>query len=305
MPNDSPFPLIDVSNWDIVEEEPSGATPKLWLEEPNTKPEVHWLFKAVTVKNGHVHGEDWAEKAASHLAAYLAVPCAAVELATWNGFDGSISRNLRPESSDMQPGRVQLEKCEAPGYVHHSKGKDHPGHSLENIRTALQGASPPPDCALPFDGSAFDVFAGYVLLDAWIANQDRHDHNWSVLIPTTASPGLTRLSGSYDHGSSLGFGVRDARCAEMLATDDGVEIWCRRGRALRFEGRPGLIDAAQLALSLASPLARAYWPEQIRRVQQNYVLGLMGRIPRMSDGQRRFAIKLLEVNRRRLLDVCT
>jgi hypothetical protein len=29
---------------------------------------------------------------------------------------------------------------------------------------------------LPFDASAFDVFAGYMVFDAWIANQDRHDN---------------------------------------------------------------------------------------------------------------------------------
>jgi hypothetical protein len=37
------------------------------------------------------------------------------------------------------------------------------------------GALPPPACDLPFRATAFDVFAGYVLFDAWIANQDRHE----------------------------------------------------------------------------------------------------------------------------------
>jgi hypothetical protein len=191
--SDDPFPIIDVTDWVIVEEEPSGATPKLWLAEPETDPEVHWLFKSVTVKDNHIHGEDWAEKAASHLGAYLTIPCATVELGRWNAFDGCISRSLRPVSCQMQPGRAQLEKRNAPGYVHHSKGKDHPGHTLDNIKAVLSGAFPPPGCALPFDGSAFDVFAGYVLFDAWIANQDRHDHNWSVLIPGTATPGRVNL----------------------------------------------------------------------------------------------------------------
>jgi hypothetical protein len=55
-----------------------------------------------------------------------------------------------------------------PGYVHQPGRKGgHPGHSLENVR------------AVPT--TAFDVFAGWPTLDAWIANTDRHDNNWSVL----------------------------------------------------------------------------------------------------------------------------
>lgn len=304
MPSDDPFPIIDVTGWVIVEEETSGDTPKLWLAEPGTEPEVLWLFKAVTVKDGHVHGEDWAEKAASHLGRYLTIPCATVELAQWNDFDGCISRSLRPEDCQMQPGRAQLEKHNAPGYVHRSKGRDHPGHTLDNIKAVLSGALPPPGCALPFDGSAFDVFAGYVLFDAWIANQDRHDNNWSVLMPGTATRGATRLSGSYDHGSSLGFSVLDAKCEDVLATREGIERWCARGRASRLEGGPSLVDAAREALELASPEARAHWPKQLRLISVDDVRLLLDRIPRMSDAQRRFAGKLLEVNRRRLLDVC-
>jgi hypothetical protein len=304
VPCDDPFPIIDVTGWVIVEEETSGATPKLWLAEPGSDPEVRWLFKAVTVKNDHVHGEDWAEKAASHLGVNLGIPCATVELARWNAFDGSISRNLRPRAFQLQPGQALLEKRNAPGYAHRSRGKDHPGHTLDNIKAVLSDASAPPDCAVPFDGSAFDVFAGYVLFDAWIANQDRHDHNWSVLIPGTATPGTIRLSGSYDHGSSLGFGVPDAKCEEMLGVQGGIERWCARGQARRLEGRPNLVDAARKALELASPDAHVHWTGQLRRIVDDDVRRLMDRIPRMSEAQRSFTVKLLEVNRRRLLDVC-
>ena len=29
--------------------------------------------------------------------------------------------------------------------------------------------------------SALEVFVGYVMLDAWISNQDRHHENWGAL----------------------------------------------------------------------------------------------------------------------------
>jgi len=302
VPEESPFPVIDVTAWEITNVETSGAEVKFWLEEPDTK--RHWLFKSVTVKDGHVYGEDWAEKAASHLAGLIGIPCARIELALWGEFAGSISLNLRPAPYQMQPGQVVLETAHAPGYVHHSKGKLHPGHSLANIRDVLSGAMPPPGCELPFDASAFDVFAGFLLLDAWIANQDRHDNNWSVLSPITAAAGPTRLSGSYDHASSLAFNELDTKRETLLGQPESVARWCARGRANRFEGRPKLAAAAATALQLASPEAREYWPEQLRRVSDEDVWHVLTRVPRMSEPARMFAAKLLEVNRMGVLNAC-
>ena len=102
MREELPFPVIDVTAWDVTDEETSGAEAKFWLEEPGTR--VRWLLKSVTVKAGHVHGEDWAEKAASHLGRLLGVPCARVELAVWREDPGCISKSLRPRSYQMQPG---------------------------------------------------------------------------------------------------------------------------------------------------------------------------------------------------------
>jgi HipA-like C-terminal domain len=302
VPEEPPFPIIDVTDWEITNVETSGAEAKFWLEEPDT--ERHWLFKSVTIKNGHVHGEDWAEKAASHLGRLMGIPCAQVELAVRGEAVGSISANLRPALYQMQPGQVVLESCRAPGYVHHSRGKLHPGHSLENIRDALAGAMAPPSSEVPFNASAFDIFAGYVLFDAWIANQDRHDNNWSVLIPITATAGPMLLSGSYDHARSLAFNEQDIRRETLLNQSDGVAGWCARGKANRFEGRPKLAEAATTALRLASTEAREYWPEQLRRVSDGDARQVLSRVPRMSDVARMFATKLLEANRMGVLNAC-
>jgi len=297
-----PFPVTDVTGWEIVSEETSGAEAKFWLEDPGTG--QRWLFKSVTIKNDHVHGEDWAEKAASHLAHLLGIPCAEVEMAVREGEKGSIVANLRPASYQMQPGQVVLESCDAPGYIHRNKGKDHPGHTLENIRDALREDRPPPGCTPPFDASAFDVFAGYVLFDAWIANQDRHDNNWSVLTPITATDSPRLLSGSYDHASSLAFGEPDSKRQMLLSRPDGVATWCARGKASRFEGRPKLAEAAYTALQLASPEAREYWLEQLRHVSGADVTYVLNRVPRMSEAARTFAAKLLELNRMGVLNAC-
>jgi hypothetical protein len=304
---DAPFPVIDVSEWDIVADEPSGDEAKYWLLRPGT--EERWLFKAVTIKNGHVHGEDWAEKAVAHLAGLLGVPCAKVEMASFQGTQGCMSADLRLAGHELQPGQLLLEQCQAPGYVHQRGGRSHPGHSLDNIRMALDGALPPPGCELPFTATAFDVFAGYLVLDAWVANRDRHDNNWAVLRPIVMSAEPVRLCGSYDHASSLGFNVTDEERSRRLAELGGLARWCKRGYADRFEQEPGqrrltLVDLAARALNRCSAAAREHWLRQLGQIQDEDVGRILTRVPGMSGPARSFASKVLDVNRRRVLDAC-
>jgi hypothetical protein len=303
---EDPFPIIDVSSWEVVDIETSGAEEKYWLAKPGTG--ERWLFKSITIKGKIRNGEDWAEKSVAHLGALLGIPCAVIEMATRNGAPGCVGADLRPASYQLQPGRVLLEERQVPGYVH-QMGKTHPGHSVENIQTALAGAAPPPGGGLPFDATAFDVFAGFLVLDAWVANMDRHDHNWAVLSPTTASGGALRLCGSYDHGNSLGFNVTEAKRQGRLADRAAMERWCLRGTAQRFECRPdggrlSLVELAVKALRLTSPTARVHWPQQVSKVDQAQVLEILARVPRMSDAARSFAMSVLDINRRRILDAC-
>jgi hypothetical protein len=298
------FTVVDVSGWTVAVNETVGVEAKYWVEEPDTC--TGWLFKSVTVKNGHVHGEDWAEKAVSELARLIGAPCARVELAVRCGKSGCISADLRPSGYELQHGQVLLEERQALGYSH-GTGKVHPGHTIENIRLVLQDALAPPWPELEFEASAYDVFAGYLMLDAWVANRDRHDNNWAVLRPVVASGEPLRLCGSYDHAGGLGFNLTEER---LLIELQRVTTWCRKGTAWRFDPGPAakeiptLVDLAARALRVASPEARQYWPERLGEIDNDLVLALLERVPRMSDLARTFAGKVLEVNRRRILDAC-
>jgi len=84
-----PYPVADVSGWDVVADETSGAEEKYWLQAPGT--DLRWLFKATTIRGDHVYGEDWAEKCVSELSGLLGVPCARIELAARDGKRGCIS----------------------------------------------------------------------------------------------------------------------------------------------------------------------------------------------------------------------
>ena len=126
-----PFDEVDVSSWEVVRVETSGRDEKYWLRDPDT--EEDWLFKAVTVREGHVHGEDWAEKAVSHLADLVGIPHARIELARRDGKQGLIGLNLTPRSFELQEGRVLLQRF--PEYVYRpGRGGKHPGHSLRKSK---------------------------------------------------------------------------------------------------------------------------------------------------------------------------
>ena len=303
-----------MSSWEVDREETSGAEPKWWLREPDA--EDAWLFKTVTVKGDHVHGEDWAEVAASHLAGLVRIPAARVALATRLDratrvrMQGSISLNLAPKYFELQEGRLLLE-LSVPGYVHQSgRAGGHPGHSLENVRQILNDADPPPGCMLPFAATAWDVFAGYLMFDAWIANTDRHDNNWSILRHATEQDRPIYLCGSYDHASSLGFGELDHKRAGRLASEVQMRRWCERGLAFCFEHEPGepvptLVDTARRALEMATPSARAHWLDRLEAVRNADIREILFGITGMSAPARNFAVSVLEINRRRVLDACS
>ena len=297
------FRYISVQDWEYVNSETSGRREKYWLRDPATGHD--WLFKPVTIKDGVVYGEAWAEKIASHLGALLGIPCAEVELAFRDSIAGSMAANLKPEPGrwELQEGAVLLTRFE--DFVPHvgKKGR-HPGHTVEHIAEALQGAMSPPGWDIPFPATGFDVLAGYLTFDAWIANSDRHEQNWAVL----RAGSELYLCGSYDHSSSMGWNVSDTQRAECLADPGRLERWCERGRALCFDRSAGsvlsLVDVAARALGLASGQARAHWLGRLEQLTGPVVAEVVNRTPGMSEVARTFAVSVLETNRGRLLNAC-
>ena len=303
------FAVIDVSDWEVDADEPAGQDEKQWLIEPAT--EEKWLFKPPVEKNGFRQGEDWSEKVSSHLAQLLSVPCADVELAERHGRPGSISRNLRAEGWEMQSGSLLLAAM-IPGYRPGSLNvKGRPGHSLENIAGALADAAVPLDANVPDSFGAFDVFAGYLVLDAWIANRDRHDENWSILLPLPPQDADEpyRLCGSYDQAGGLGYNVQEEVAKRRLAEPAGVRRWVEKGTAYRFQHDPDqpaptLVELADRALSMAGPGTRAYWTGKLAAVTSGQMEDLVTSVPELSEPCRNFAREVLTINQERMLDVC-
>ena len=174
------FRILQVDSETAEAVETLGTKPKLWFDNRRI------LFKA----EARGTGEDWAETIASHLCELLGLPHVHYDLAeecSGGSFvrRGVVCENCVPDSECLVLGN-QLLLARDPAYpAHHEqkyKVREHTVDAVVEIvrhLASLAGqwmADVPPGIQ-----TALDVFVGYVLLDAWIANQDRHHENWGAI----------------------------------------------------------------------------------------------------------------------------
>lgn len=250
---------------------------------------------------GRRQGEDWAEKVAAELASLMGLPAATVSMAVRETVPGCLSRDLKPDVGwQMQTGAVLISEVDPRLTV---RGKDRLGHNLDNIAQVLETAAVPIGLGLPSLPSslrAFDVFCGFLMFDAWIANLDRHEENWSVL---QAPTGRQHLAPSYDHGNSLGFNLLDNKRAAILRGNPSLEQWAAKATATRFEqGKHlSLVDHAESAVTRAQKGTGSFWRARIASVTPTALETVVNAAPEMSELARTFCLRLLDVNRERLL----
>jgi hypothetical protein len=301
---------LDVSSWEVLQLEARGGPANQWLRQPDNG---LWLYKPTRTNkiNGHLQGEDWAEKAVEQLAMRLGVPVAQVEVTYTRRGDrhvqyGVVSRDLAPDPLDLQGGQNLL--GEVQGYRYRDERgappKNRVGHTVGNIQRLFAefGVAPPVGFE-PASFTAFDVFAGFLMLDAWVGNQDRHEENWAVLVTPS---GALSLAPSFDHGASLGSIRLEQHHVDMTADPAALEAFALGGCAKRMENghKVQLVTVAADALQRASPTAREYWLDRLSGMTPETCATVLDGVPRLSDASRNFCLELLEVNRRRLLDVC-
>lgn len=277
-------------------DEPLGTKEKFWLVSEGEL----WLFKFARDRGGTTRGEDWAEWIAFHLAKELSIPCAEVRPAMVAGRRGIMSRNVVEIEIGQRLDHGNSLLGTSDRHYDTARTRENPRYTVAAVRSALDGVDAPAGFAGPSTMSAFDVWAGYLLFDAWVAGRDRHHENWGVI----SGRGHRRLSPSYDHGNSLGFQEPDSRRLACLSDAAMFERWLRRGRSHHFDGRPLLTDLAGEALGMASSDARTFWSDRLSSVRLDQVRSIIAAVPRdlMSAACANFTEELLALNRRRLLD---
>lgn len=271
--------VTDVSEWNVIRSEELGRDErKVWLAAtPEAPREDWWLWKpCLTTGDGTARRLNHvAEALVSHLGREIAVPVADARLATRAGSPGAISRNVSPQDVQMIHGVTAL-------------GRSRP-YGLQTIADVLQGVEAPSEGTM----TSLQVFAGFLVLDAWTANTDRHGQNWAIL---QHRDGSRSLAPAFDHGSALGSGLTDAN---RIHKD--VRSFCEKGSTRHFEGGGTLLALAETAVRLSGA---PWWLERVAQVNplswRETLVGVRG----LSDAARTFIDGILTVNQERVIRLC-
>lgn len=151
------------------------------------------------------------------------------------------------------------------------------------------------------------MFVGYLMLDPWIGNQDRHDENWGFVIsPPEDKNNLAtwkwRLAPSYDHASSLGRELQDEmRKTKLCGRDSSYDMaaYARKSRSAFCQGEQKLstFDAFHL-FAIREKKSALFWLECLLDSDMNQVIKIVENIPlsHMSVPCKEFALAFLKYN---------
>jgi len=300
------FPVHQVDRSRAEQFEQLGSKPKFWFVEGTRR----LLFKA----DDRGTGEDWAEVIACQLCELLGLPHVEYKLAEECEDDqilrpGVICENMAHKPFPLVLGNELLFATD-PQYPTGQRFKVRQ-HSVVAVADMLQRLEVPSDVWMTGSPdviqSALDVFVGYIMLDAWIANQDRHHENWGALWDGKAM----RLAPTFDHGAGLARNLTDNERSERLSTKDRnrtVAAFAQRGRSAFYlreaDNQPLLTLDAFLAFGKRSSVAKDSWLKQLLAVNRERMWGILEQVPqeRMSPVCKEFTLELLLENQRRLLD---
>jgi len=306
------YQVLDASHWAPAGDEPLGSKRKRWLREPGDGGR-RWLFKH---RQRPGTGDDWAERIVAAIADDLGIPHAKTELAALDEKPGILSLDL---TDDRRRGELVLGNdllfLRDPTYPRTERRRAASKYSLDLVIAVLsQGFIRPPETAGTPPGvtDALDVFIGYLMLDALVANQDRHHENWGVLQRKGAEGRVVaEISSTFDHASSLARGITDDERQDRLGTVDRnrtVDAYCRRASSLfvtevDMTRRLTTFEAFSYAASRREP-GRDAWIERLRATPVSRMRSRVDAVPvdRMSGVAKEFCLRMLDFNRRRLLE---
>jgi hypothetical protein len=306
--------------------EPSGTMPKFWFLFGTDRT----LFK---IEHREI-GEDWAEKIACELCKLLGIPHVHYEFAALYDAGnlikrGVICKHCAPPPFSLIYGNQLLLKLDPayPAKISRYKVRE---HTVDAVCEVIQQLSLPNEIWLkniPDDNkTALDVFVGYIMLDAWIANQDRHHENWGAIKeikPRFVPPikdqhdfkvimqeGPLRLAPSFDHGAALARNLSDEERQKRLETKDrnfSLQKFTQRAKSAFYKNKNdsktiGTFDAFK-EFACHAPQAAQIWLKRLATIKRDDLEVLINNVPdtRMSGIAKRFTLELLVVNQDHLL----
>ena len=297
----------DISDYEPIRWEPTGLKEKFWFEDKEKRWPSNdnlWLFKV----GRETTGENWAEVVSSGLCELLGLPHAEYRLARYKGKEGVITPNFAVRRTSLVLGNELLMKI-YPDYTRersYLKRK----HTLRRVLGAIGKETRLPINWEIDDGiiDAIGVFAGYLMLDAWIGNTDRHEENWGFL----RDEDHYYLAPTFDHASSFGSHETDERKAQRLETKDyyqGVESFVKRARSAIFleqtDNKPMSTLDAFKEIAERRPDAGKIWIRRMETIGTEEIESIIGKVPSnaMSDISKKFTLAIIEENKNRLKSI--
>lgn len=295
------FPIIQLPDDAPTQLEQLGAKTKFWFRDQDGH---SMLFKEGRPRTG----ENWAEKVCCEICQLLDIPHATYDLAVWRGRKGVVSPIFVPEGGRLICGNELMAKII----------KDYEGEKRYKVRQhtvrSVMAVASIRNVGLPIGWTvpsaikdAAALFAGYLMLDALISNQDRHHENWGmVFVPDQG----VFFAPTFDHASSLGRNETDKVRLEMLTTRDkgrSVETYVGRAVSALYASptspKPlGTLEAFAEAAKIRSDAA-GFWVSKLSQINLEEFRAILARVPdtEISVPARDFACRMLEINRQRIL----
>lgn len=303
------YPIIEIPSNVPIEQEMMGTKKKFWFQDEKLGKCLYKIARPET-------GEDWSEKVAAELCGLLMLPYARYELAKWcdpvtrEATWGVLTPSFLPSETDLIPGN-ELLLAQDPQYPASQRFNvsQHTFNAVCQVLLANKAQLPPDWLPVPGIQTAAEVFIGYLLLDAWIGNTDRHHQNWAVILWPDRK---TQLAPTHDHAASLGAILKDERRKRHLTTKDSndtVSAYAARGRSALHESdtnpKPLLLLDAFAHATAQMPQSANIWLERLAAVTDNDVAQVFQCIPaqRISLAATAFAKMLLSINRQHLLEL--
>ncbi len=281
------------------------------IEQLGTK-QKFWYYlgeRKLLYKIGYDNsGEHWAEKIACEICTALRIPHAHYELAVYNDTIGVISETFVPSGYRLILGNELLAIFNKYDMYKKYKQKDYTLLSVLAVMKIHGLKTPFRFRRTKGIKNALSVFLGYLMLDALIANQDRHHENWGLVL--NPKQGLY-LAPTYDHASSFARNVSDKEKEERMRTRDerrSINSFVLKAKSPFYHS----VDGTQLSTfdafisaSKRDPDAASEWLNRLRKIPSKIFRELFEMIPDelISQVTRKFSLQMLEINKERLLSL--
>lgn len=299
------YPIIDIThiNQDYIEY--LGTKDKFWYVDNDDR----YLFKSIQVQKNGIHhlriGEDCSEKIACEVAKLLLIPQVDYEFANYGGLRGVISKNFisNDKGEHLVSGNEMLRDSSL-------NARDLVHQRIECVYGVMENIiekKPLGFNALNNIKKAGEFFLGYMMLDALISNQDRHNENWGMI---QTVHGNRHLALTFDHGASLGKNITDEEKEDRLNTKDprrSVSAYTARAKSWFYldndkSTRLKVMDAF-IVFGKYYPDAYKSWIHRLIEIDNESFESIIWKIPveLMSEVSKKFAFEMIKCNKRTII----